>query len=42
MHYNTFPPIQADPEKFRDAVNETAPEVKVEILVPGLSKELEF
>ncbi|TFG28982.1 metal-dependent hydrolase [Candidatus Thorarchaeota archaeon] len=42
MHYNTFPVIEADPEKFRDAVGETAPEVKVEILVPGFSKDLEF
>jgi L-ascorbate metabolism protein UlaG (beta-lactamase superfamily) len=42
MHYNTFPAIEADPEKFRDAVSEAAPDVKVEILVPGLSKDLIF
>jgi len=42
MHYNTFPLIQVDPEKFRDAVQEIAPGVKVEILVPGLSQDLDF
>lgn len=42
MHYNTFPVIEADPEKFREAVSEIAPDVKVEILVPGLSKDLVF
>ena len=42
MHYNTFPAIEADPEKFRTAVSEIAPDVKVDILVPGLSKDLVF
>jgi len=42
MHYNTFPAIEVDPEKFSKAVSEAAPDTKVEILVPGLSKDLEF
>lgn len=35
MHYNTFPQIRQDPEKFREAVKEKYPEVKVVILKPG-------
>jgi L-ascorbate metabolism protein UlaG (beta-lactamase superfamily) len=42
MHYNTFPAIEANPDKFRDAVSETALDVKVEILSPGLSEDFEF
>lgn len=42
MHYNTFPVIEVDPEKFVTAVSEITPDVRVEILVPGLSKDLEF
>ena len=42
MHYNTFPVIEVNPEEFREAVNKTLPDVKVEILKPGSSKELEF
>lgn len=42
MHYNTFPVIQADPEKFRAAVSEIAPSVKVEVLAPGLSQDFDF
>jgi L-ascorbate metabolism protein UlaG (beta-lactamase superfamily) len=41
MHYNTFPAIQADPDKFKDAVSKTAPGVRVEILAPGLSEDFE-
>jgi len=42
MHYNTFPVIEVDPEEFRKAVSKTAPDVKVEILEPGLSKDFVF
>ncbi|AEM38807.1 Zn-dependent hydrolase [Pyrolobus fumarii 1A] len=35
MHYNTFPVIQADPEKFRKLVEERVPGTKVVILKPG-------
>ncbi len=42
MHYNTFPVIETDPEKFREAVGKTSPDVRVEILKPGSSKELKF
>lgn len=34
-HYNTFPPIRQDPETFRAAVGEAAPETEVVILAPG-------
>jgi L-ascorbate metabolism protein UlaG (beta-lactamase superfamily) len=32
MHYNTFPPIRQDPEKFREIVSDRT---HVEILQPG-------
>ncbi len=35
MHYNTFPVIQADPERFRALVEKRAPGVKVVVLKPG-------
>ena len=35
MHYNTFPVIQADPEKFRKLVEEKGLSTKVVILKPG-------
>lgn len=34
MHYNTFPPIKADPEEFKKLVESTTP-TKVVILKPG-------
>ena len=36
MHYNTFPPIEADPENFREKVEEDT-KTKVVILEPGKS-----
>ena len=40
MHYNTFPVIKQDPNKFAELVKQRTPEVKVVILKPG--EELEF
>ncbi|HDM24282.1 MAG TPA: metal-dependent hydrolase, partial [Candidatus Bathyarchaeota archaeon] len=40
MHYNTFPPIEQDPEEFKRHVKEKAPDVKVVILKPGESVEI--
>jgi len=40
MHYNTFPPIEQDPEEFKRHVEEKAPDVKVVILKPGESVEI--
>ncbi|RME73107.1 MAG: metal-dependent hydrolase [Planctomycetota bacterium] len=40
MHYNTWPPIEQDPESFRSLVSETAPDVEVVILEPGGSYTL--
>lgn len=40
MHYNTFPVIETDPEQFRQAVQELAPQTKVSILQPGESVTL--
>ncbi|MCD6195356.1 MAG: MBL fold metallo-hydrolase, partial [Staphylothermus sp.] len=34
MHYNTFPPIRADPEEFKKLVEKQTP-TKVVILNPG-------
>ncbi|MMZ64427.1 metal-dependent hydrolase [compost metagenome] len=34
MHYNTFPPIKADPEEFKKLVESTTP-TKAVILKPG-------
>jgi L-ascorbate metabolism protein UlaG (beta-lactamase superfamily) len=42
MHYDTFPVISADPSKFTQLVSENNPEVKVEVLKPGESRELSF
>ncbi len=35
MHYNTFPGIRQDPEKFAKLVKEKSPKVKTVILKPG-------
>ncbi len=40
MHYNTFPPIEQDPEEFKRHVKEKAPDVRVAILKPGESVEI--
>ena len=40
MHYNTFPEIQANPEKFKGMVETSSPGVRVEILKPGESAEI--
>ncbi len=40
MHYNTFPIIKQDPNKFAELVKQRTPEVKVVVLKPG--EELEF
>ncbi len=39
MHYNTFPPIEKNPEDFKKAVEEKGLNVKVVILKPGESFE---
>jgi L-ascorbate metabolism protein UlaG (beta-lactamase superfamily) len=36
IHYNTFPPIEQDPEAFKAAVGSTA---QVEVVAPGESLE---
>jgi len=38
MHYNTFPPIEQDPEEFRKKVGDRA---RVEVMSPGDELELE-
>jgi len=40
MHYNTFPVIEANPEKFKALVSETSPSTKVIILKPGEKTEI--
>lgn len=40
MHYNTFPQIQADPEKFAGLVKEQSSGTKVVILKPGEALDL--
>jgi L-ascorbate metabolism protein UlaG (beta-lactamase superfamily) len=42
MHYDTFPIITADTDKFSQLVSERNPDVKVEIMKPGESRELNF
>ncbi|MGD2072106.1 MAG: metal-dependent hydrolase [Candidatus Thorarchaeota archaeon] len=42
MHYDTFPVITADTDKFTQLVSEKSPEVRIEIMKPGASKELSF
>jgi L-ascorbate metabolism protein UlaG (beta-lactamase superfamily) len=39
MHYNTWPQIQQDPEKFKKMVEKST---KATVLVPGLGKEIEI
>jgi len=40
MHYNTWPPIEANPEVFAQAVAECCPETQVIIVNPGESVEI--
>lgn len=40
MHYNTFPVIRQDPNRFAELVKQRTPEVRVVILKPG--EEIEF
>ena len=40
MHYDTFPVIEANPEKFKALVSETSPKTKVIILKPGEETEV--
>jgi len=40
MHYDTFPVIEANPEKFKALVSETSPDTNVIILKPGESTEI--
>ena len=42
MHYDTFPVITADTNKFSQLVSQKSPRVRVEILKPGESRELSF
>ena len=42
MHYDTFPVISADPNKFTQLVSEKCPGVKVEVMKPGEARELNF
>jgi L-ascorbate metabolism protein UlaG (beta-lactamase superfamily) len=42
MHYDTFPVITADTNKFSQLVSQKSPSVRVEILKPGESRELNF
>ena len=40
MHYDTFPVIEANPEKFKALVSETSPDTNVIILKPGDETEI--
>ena len=40
MHYDTFPVIEANPEKFKHLVSETSPDTNVIIIKPGESIEI--
>lgn len=40
IHYDTFPEIEANPEKFKHLVSETSPDTKVIIIKPGESIEI--
>ena len=40
MHYDTFPVIEANPEKFKHLVSEASPDTNVIILKPGESTEI--
>jgi L-ascorbate metabolism protein UlaG (beta-lactamase superfamily) len=40
MHYDTFPVIEANPEKFKHLVSEASPDTNVIIIKPGESTEI--
>ena len=40
MHYDTFPVIEANPEKFKALVSETSPDTEVIIMKPGEETEI--
>ena len=40
MHYNTWPPIAANPEEFAQAVEKCCPKTQVKIVKPGESIEI--
>ena len=40
MHYDTFPVIEANPEKFKALVSERRPKTNVMIIKPGESTEI--
>jgi L-ascorbate metabolism protein UlaG (beta-lactamase superfamily) len=40
MHYDTFPVIEANPEKFKHLVSEASPDTNVIIINPGESTEI--
>jgi L-ascorbate metabolism protein UlaG (beta-lactamase superfamily) len=40
MHYDTFPVIEANPEKFKHLVSKTSPDTNVIIMKPGESTEI--
>jgi L-ascorbate metabolism protein UlaG (beta-lactamase superfamily) len=40
MHYDTFPVIEANPDKFKHLVSETSPDTKVIIIKPRESTEI--
>lgn len=40
MHYDTFPPIKADPMKFQEHINRLGGDARVEILKPGETLEV--
>ena len=40
MHYNTWPPIEANPEEFAEAVAECCPDTQVIIVKPGETLEI--
>ena len=42
MHFDTFPVIEADTDKFKQMVAEKAPDVRVEVMAPGDSRELQL
>lgn len=40
MHYNTFPAIKVNPERFKSIIRDLRPDIQVRILKPG--EEMEF
>lgn len=42
MHYGTFPPIEANPEEFKELVGDRVPETEVKVMKPGDTLEITF